>query len=103
MSEIKTLADQLRNRINEPEVRKEKKKPPDVPAILESLRAFDNREHKSLLHIRFDAQTVKTLNQFKMATGVDVTKFVGFAVQELFRQHPEIKKIIKTFIEQLEL
>jgi len=104
MSEIKSLADQLRSKINGKETpKREKKKAPDIPEILEAIRAYDNREHKSLMHIRFDAQTVRTMNQFKMATGVDVTKLVAFSVQQLFERHPELKSIIKQYIQQLEL
>ena len=104
MSEIKSLADELRSRINAQSVpKREKKKPPDIPEILEVIRAYDNRDHKSLMHIRFDAQTVQTMNQFKMATGVDVTKLVAFSVQQLFEKHPELKSIIKQYIQQLEL
>jgi hypothetical protein len=43
------------------------------------------------------------MNQFKMATGVDVTKLVAFSVQQLFERHPELKSIIKQYIQQLEL
>lgn len=110
MSEIKSLADQLRSNINGQapqettvKIKREKKKPPDLPAILEAIRAYDNRYHKSLVHIRFDAQTVQTMNHFKMATGVDVTKLVAFSVQQLFERHPELKTIIKQYIQQLEL
>lgn len=111
MTEIKSLADQLRNQLSRQEappeptakVKREKKKPPDVPPILESIRSYDNRDHKNLVHIRFDASTVQTLNQFKMATGIDVTKLVAFAVRHLFQEHPELKSIIKQFIQQLEL
>jgi hypothetical protein len=97
MNEIKTLADQLRTNINQ------QAKPPPVPEILERIRKYDNRDHKSLMHIRFDAGTIKMLNQFKMATGVDVTKLVAFAVHHLLDEHPELKSIIKQFIQQLEL
>jgi len=97
MSEIKSLADQLRNNINQ------QAKPPPVPEILEKIRKYDNRDHKALMHIRFDGGTIKMLNQFKMATGVDVTKFVAFSVHHLFELHPELKTIIKQFLEQLEL
>lgn len=104
MSEIKSLADQLRSKINgQPEPRREKKKPPDIPQILEAIRAYDNRNHKSLMHIRFDKQTIQTMNQFKMATGIDVTKLVAFSVQQLFDGHPELKSIIKQYLQQLEL
>lgn len=73
------------------------------PEILERIRKYDNRDHKALMHIRFDAATIKLLNQFKMATGVDVTKLVAFSVHHLLGEHPELKTIIKQFIQQLEL
>jgi hypothetical protein len=103
MSEIKSLADQLRTNINQQDSPKEKAKPPPVPIILEQIRKYDNRDHKALMHIRFDGGTIKMLNQFKMATGVDVTKLVAFSVHRLFELHPELKNIIKQFLEQLEL
>src|ERR1700761_6550958 len=103
MNEIKSLADQLRTNIIGQESPKEKNKAPPVPVILERIRKYDNRDHKSLMHIRFDGGTIKMLGQFKMATGVDVTKLVAFSVHQLFEQHPELKTIIKQFIEQLEL
>jgi hypothetical protein len=103
MSEIKSLADQLRTNINRQESPKEKHRPPQEPTILERIRKYDNRDHKSLMHIRFDAGTIKMLNQFKMATGIDVTRLVAFSVHHLLEQHPELKSIIKQFIQQLEL
>jgi hypothetical protein len=103
MNEIKSLADQLRNNINRQETPKEKNKAPPVPAILERIRKYDNRDHKGLMHIRFDSDTIKLLNQFKMATGVDVTKLVAFSVHHLLEAHPELRAIIKQFIQELEL
>jgi hypothetical protein len=38
-----------------------------------------------------------------MATGVDVTRLVAFSVRHLFEQHPELKMIIKQFIENVNL
>lgn len=111
MNEIKSLADQLRGQINNidapktktPNFKPEKKKPPDIPEILELIRSYDNRDHKSMMHIRFDGGTLRTLNHFKMATGVDVTKLVAFAVHQLFKQYPELKTIIKQYIQSLEI
>jgi hypothetical protein len=103
MNEIKSLADQLRSNINQQESPKENHKLPPVPEILQRIRKYDNRDHKSLMHIRFDADTLKMLNQFKMATGVDITKLVAFSVHHLIEAHPELKTIIKQFIQQLQL
>jgi hypothetical protein len=99
MNEIKSLADQLRGHINNAT----NKAPPEVPDILQQLRAFDNSNHKSLMHVRLDAATLKTLGHFKMATGVDVTKLVAFSVHHLFGQYPELKTIIKQYIQSIEL
>ena len=109
MAKITSLADEIRQRIAQPEsVVKPEPKPKTKKAavaaeaeIMQLLRAFDNSGHKSLVHVRFDAQTVKTLNHFKMATGVDLTKLVAFAVRQLFDQHPELREVIKQFIQNM--
>ena len=99
MNEIKSLADQLRGHID----KAANKAPPELPDILQKLRAFDNSNHKSLMHVRFDSATLKTLGHFKMATGVDVTKIVAFSVHHLLEQYPELKTIIKQYIQSIEL
>jgi RNA binding exosome subunit len=71
--------------------------------LLKSLWAYDNCDHKSMVHIRFDKQTVDLLIKFKMATGVDMTKFVAFAVKHLFKTHPELKQIIKQYLQNTKL
>jgi hypothetical protein len=110
MTKITTLADEIRSRIAQPpdtmppEPKKTKVKAPKAEAaILQLIRNYDNADHKSLVHVRFDAQTVQTLNHFKMATGVDVTRLVAFSVQQLFEQNPELKSIIKQFIQNVNL
>ncbi|NHA05504.1 hypothetical protein G7092_16965 [Mucilaginibacter sp. HC2] len=71
--------------------------------VLRSLWAYDNSDHKSLVHVRFDKPTVDLMNKFKMATGTDITKFVAFAVKYFLETNPEIKIIIKKFIQNTEL
>jgi hypothetical protein len=56
-----------------------------------------------MVHVRFDEKTVRTMNQFKMATRVDVSKLVAFAVKHLLETQPEIKTIIKHFIQNNDL
>jgi hypothetical protein len=120
MSEIKTLVDQMRNKIKDAEVpgngnkaKKEKmvavkevspksNAPPEIPAILQAIRDYDNTNHKSLAHARFDSKTLQTMNQLKLAAGIDVTRLVAFAVDHLLRQHPELKTIIKQFFQKLD-
>lgn len=105
MSEIKSLADQLRNKIAEPEKpgKKKERKPATVSPIVEQLRGYDITNHKTMAHIRFDGQTAQMLHHFKMATGVEVTRLVCYSVKKLFDQNPELKSIIKQYIQSLEL
>jgi putative heme iron utilization protein len=121
MNEIKSLADQLRSKIAqtatpvaEPvkeviapkktgKVRAASKSPPAVPEILTAIRDFSISEHKNVLHVRFDPKTAQMLTHFKMATGTEITKLIAFSVDHLFEQNPELKSIIKQFIQELEL
>ncbi len=120
MNELRKLADQLRDEISVPEksaskpvkavsskkrssVDKSKPRDEQPMQILEQIKSYDNSNHKNMVHVRFDSSTSQLLNQFKMATNVDVTKLVAFAVQALFRGHPELKSIIKQSIQNLEL
>lgn len=119
MNNIKTLADQLRNRMAAPDI-------PDAgvvcssvnkqnaainrghslvkePKIMEELSNYDNSGHKHLIHVRFDEKTAQMLSHFKMATGTDITKVVSFAVHDLFKRHPDLKTIIKQFISKIDL
>lgn len=123
MNELRSLADQLRSKISAPDTpqanpKKIGKRKENVstikstiseikqnipPNILQEIHAYDNRNHKNMVHVRFDASTAQLLNQFKMATQVDISKLVSFSVQKLFQNHPELKLIIKEFIQKLEL
>lgn len=71
--------------------------------MLKALIAYDNSNNKSVVHARFDKQTVDIMNKFKMATNVDITKFVAFAVRHFLESYPELKTIIKQFIQNTEL
>ena len=112
MENMKSLADQLRQELGKP-ADKTKPKPGKgtgklkqkqvESAILEAILAYDNSANKSLVHARFDEPTVRLMNQFKMAAGVDVTRLVSFAVKHLFDTCPELKTIIKQFIQNSEL
>ncbi|NHA02525.1 hypothetical protein G7092_01890 [Mucilaginibacter sp. HC2] len=111
MTKITTLADEIRNRIAQPQAEKAEqakaakamKTHAEEAQILQLIRAYDNSNHKSLVHVRFDEKTARTLNHFKMATGIDVTRLVAFAVKQLFEGNPELKAIIKQFIQNMTL
>jgi len=110
MSEIKTLADQLRQKMAKPDTpgktvtaRKKAAKPPDIPEVLELIRAYDITNHKTLVHARFDAQTAQTLQHLKMATGIEVTRLICFSVRQLFERYPELRAVIKEHLNKFEL
>jgi hypothetical protein len=119
MEKMKTLADQLREKMVKPgdkktsdnrnlgvDVHKNARKKADKiieSTILKALIAYDNSDNKSMVHSRFDKHTLDIMNKFKMATGVDVTKFVAFAVKHFFDSYPELKTIIKQFIQNTDL
>jgi hypothetical protein len=118
MEKIKSLADQLREKMVRPgeklaepanpddDIQKKAKKKADKiieSAILKALIAYDNSDCKNMAHIRLDKQTIDLLNRFKMATNIDVTKFVAFAVKHFIDTYPELKIIIKQFIQNTDL
>lgn len=122
MNDIKSLADQLRNKIAEPN-KEAIIPPPDLSKkvniddeiktdtsltendieILRAIKAFEYANGKNMLHPRVDDKTIKILNQFKIATGVDMNRTIAFSIHYLFAQNPELKIIIKKSLENFEL
>ena len=108
---MKSLADQLREQLVKPKAKKTGAEKPaskvkakeTESAVFAAIIAYDNSLNKNMVHIRFDEKTVRLMNQFKMATQVDVTKLVAFSVKHLFETYPELKLIIKQFIQNTEL
>ena len=71
--------------------------------ILEAMTAFDCSGNTHMLHPRLDVKTVKLLNSFKLASGIDMNRFIAFSIYHLFQQHPELKTYIKQSLENFEL
>ncbi|WP_432328103.1 hypothetical protein ACRQ5D_34165 [Mucilaginibacter sp. P25] len=108
MENMKSLADQLREELGKPGAGNTKKgmksKPAhSVPAILQAIMDYDNSDHKSMVHARFTTDQVALMARFKIATNIDTTKLVAFAVKYLFDQHPELKKAITQFMQNSNL
>jgi hypothetical protein len=109
MENMKSLADQIREQLgkpgknSDPKPESKRKTEEKIPAILTAILDYDNTANKNMVHVRFDEKTVRTMNQFKMATGVDVTRLVSFSVKHLLETFPEIKSIIKQFIQNTDL
>ena len=77
------------------------KRDPLYNEILDRIKAYDTTGDKSLVHVRIDDATVLLLNQLKLATGVEIQKMVAFAISEMIRQHPELRTIVKQFLQKL--
>ena len=74
---------------------------PEDKTILEQIRAFDEKNQKVLAHVRLNKNTAMTLKQLKLATGLDIQQMIAFSVSEMLRQHPELKIILKQFLQKL--
>ena len=110
MNEIKTLADQLRTRMAKPDTPATVVKPakksvnaPEIPPILEQLRAMEVSNNKTLIHARIDGQTAQVIHHLKIATGVEVSRLICFSIKQLFDQHPDLKKLVKEHLENFQL
>jgi hypothetical protein len=79
----------------------DKKPAPSKKKFLESIRHFEEKDQRSMVHVRLDKDTAMLLKQLKLATDINIQQVIAFAVSELIRQHPEIKAIIKDFLTQL--
>jgi hypothetical protein len=122
MSEIKTLADQLRaslknGSLKQPEVVKlpvpaKNKGKPDLirdevfPESLSVLfQNIESFEHNGMekLPIRLDEKTAYLLKQLKIIKGIDMTKMIAFSLNSFFKAHPELVEYIKQNIKTIEL
>ncbi|MGQ7856544.1 hypothetical protein ACUN24_20095 [Pedobacter sp. WC2501] len=116
-AEIKTLADEIRKSIRPPEIGPTNKDPVthgksagrpnqvgvNEPDIIALIRDFDCSGNTHMLHPRLNNRIVQLLNRLKLASGLDMNRVIAFALNRLFEQHPEIKKFIKTSLENFEL
>ncbi|WP_316846463.1 hypothetical protein [Pedobacter psychrodurus] len=81
----------------------EKKTLSAAAGILEAMKGFDCSGNTHMLHPRLDVRTVKLLNSFKLASGIDMNRFIAFSIHYLFQKHPELKTYIKQTLENFEL
>lgn len=121
MSGIKTLADELRERIKNdvkpepsghsgPSVgRKAKQKMvrpkalhPSLEELFGAILAYDLNGREKLL-IRLDDRTIFLLKQLKIAKSIDMNKLIAFSLQYFLDQHPELIQYIKENIKTIEL
>lgn len=118
---IRSIADELRRSISAPPVGveaaetadgeakpkekklKERKAVSTAAGLLEAMTTFDCSGNTHMLHPRLDLRTVKMLNSFKLASGIDMNRVIAFSIHYFFQQHPELKTYIKQSLENFEL
>lgn len=122
MSEIKTLADQLRETIRSQEHPVAEAPPPDkstkpgsspkkrkpvVPdeeasAFFEAIAGFEiDGTEKSM--IRVDSRTLNLLKRMKLAKGIDMNKFIVYSLHQYLAQHPWLAEYITETLKNQEL
>jgi len=77
------------------------KRDPVYNDILDRIKGYNKAGDRSLVHVRLDDHTILLLNQLKLATGIEMQKMIAFAVTELIRQHPELRTIVKQFLQKI--
>lgn len=123
MNEIKSLADQLREKLRTGETEKDRptakeKAQPALPTELRKppKRSVNDRKaaeffqaidafklegtEKSL--IRVDSRTMNLLKRIKLAKGVDMNRFIVYALHQYIGQHPWLPKHIQETLKNSE-
>ncbi|MGA9650299.1 hypothetical protein [Pedobacter sp.] len=121
MSQIKSLAQQLKSKLEEQKgeplikdagkspVQKEREKPDDrylatdakkISALLSALRDF-NMDGQEKILIRLDKRTVAQLKQLKAATNLEMNRVIAFALQKFLKSHPWLNDYISQTLKQM--
>ncbi|QPH38661.1 hypothetical protein [Pedobacter endophyticus] len=122
MSEIKSLAEQLKSKLEEqkgvqliasaekrPVQKKKREKPDDsnsaneakkISALLSALREF-NMDGQEKILIRLDKRTVAQLKQLKVATNIEMIRVIAFALQDFLKSHPWLNDYISQTLKQM--
>lgn len=121
MSQIKSLAQQLKSKLEEQKgasitgdaekmpVQNEKEKPDDnvsareakkITAFLSALRDF-NMDGQEKILIRLDKRTVAQLKQLKAATNIEMIRVIAFALQNFLKSHPWLNDYISQTLKQM--
>lgn len=125
MNEIKSLADQLREKLRngetenpQPKEQKQVAKPPPVEkrkkppktasneteaqAFFQALESFQlEGTEKSL--IRVDSRTMNLLKRIKLAKGIDMNRFIVYSLHQYLGQHPWLAAHIQETLKKTEL
>ncbi|WP_199120322.1 hypothetical protein [Pedobacter sp. ASV28] len=117
MSQIKSLADELRETIKKDGQSKPKVRPahkgkqeekaentvgPTLERLFDDILAFELDGNEKLL-IRLNDKTVFLLKQLKIAKSIDMNKIIAYSLQDFLNRHPELIQYVKQNIKTIEL
>jgi len=118
MTEITSLADQLKETIRQQKSSQEAKvklhqkslevdrplneEKKDAELFFQLLLAFQVEGQEKVM-IRLDSKTVQLLKRLKLATNVDMTKIIVFSLHQLFDANPWLHAHISKLLNQNEL
>lgn len=129
MTAIRSLADELREKMRQQETGNEKpetpiitsvagpeklqpkkkagKPPPpeSLPALetlFEQLTIYELTGNEKLL-IRLDSRTVFMLKQLKVTKGIDMNKLIAYSLEVFFKERPELINYIKASLQTIDL
>ncbi|RZJ76777.1 MAG: hypothetical protein EOO45_00955 [Flavobacterium sp.] len=121
MSQIKSLAQQLKSKLEEQKgvpvtkdaenspAQEEREKPDDrhsatdvkkISALLSALRDF-NMDGQEKILIRLDKRTVAQLKQLKAATNIEMNRVIAFALQNFLKSYPWLNDYISQTLKQM--
>lgn len=121
MSQIKSLAEQLKSKLEEQKgvpvtmdaqkmvFQGEREKTDDgesareakkISVFLSSLRDF-NMDGQEKILIRLDKRTVAQLKQLKAATNIEMIRVIAFALQNFLKSHPWLNDYISQTLKQM--
>lgn len=106
-SQVETLPPEQELESQKPSKKKAGKPPPGKQSLaLENLLAelieYELTGNEKLL-IRLDSRTVFMLKQLKVTKGIDMNKLIAYSLDAFFKERPELINYIKTSLQTIEL
>jgi len=107
MTEIRSLADELRETIkgkskSKPKAETQKEIPKKLALLLAEMREF-KLEGRDKLLVRLDERTIYLMKQLKVSDGIDMNRLIAFCLKDFFHKNPAIIGHIKDNIKSIEL
>lgn len=113
MTEIKTLADELREKIRNKEEKEDTQKPEkrkrakstcskSLEELFNAIQSHQLSGHEKIL-IRLDDKTVFLMKQLKVSKGIDMNRLISYSIKTFLENTPELTEHIKQSLKNLEL